>query len=99
MLGESHTGVIYMREIIIALIGVILTIFGFIIGMGAFWYAKQQADKLADIHKTEMISLWAHIDRVHTLLIQIEEIAEDEKFIESGSLKRILIYFYLCTLP
>jgi len=61
-----------------ALLGVILTIWSIL-------YARKQSEKLSDVQRNEMISLWAHLDRICTLITQIEKITDDNGYISSGS--------------
>ncbi|MCK4664953.1 MAG: hypothetical protein KAT68_18935 [Bacteroidales bacterium] len=70
----------------INVIGVISSTIGVMLTIWAIWYAKQQSKKVSNIRKNEMTSLWAHFDRVRTLLSQIQRITDDEGFIESGNL-------------
>lgn len=52
----------------------------------SIWYARKQSKRVSDISRNEIVSLWAHLDRVRTLVGQIEELSNDEKFIETGNL-------------
>ena len=70
----------------LTLIGATLTAVGVLLTIGAIWYARNQSKKLADSHRNEMISLWAHLGRVRTLLMQIQRITDDDGFIDNGTL-------------
>lgn len=54
------------------IIGIILTILGVGLTIWSLWYAKQQSKLVTNAHRNEMISLWAFLDRVRTLLFQME---------------------------
>ena len=60
-------------------VGVILAIFSLI-------YAKHQSKMLSDARRDEIISLWAHLDRVRTLMFQTETITGEGGFITNGTL-------------
>ena len=52
--------------------GIILAILGVVLTVWSFWYAKQQSKLVANAHRNRKISLWAFIDRIRTLLHQME---------------------------
>ena len=69
-------------------IGAALTAVGVLLTIWAIWYARNQSKKLSDIHRNEMISLWAHLDRIRTLLMQMQKVIsfEDKSLIKNGVL-------------
>jgi len=64
---------------VLGVIGVILTILSLI-------YAKHQSKMLSNAHRDEIISLWASLDRVRTLIFQTEKITDEDGFITNGTL-------------
>ena len=82
----------------ISTLGVTLTVVGVLLSVWSIWFAKKQAMLVADQKSKELISLWAHIDRLRTLIAQSEGLAKDYSILESQDLpglqKRRLISLY-----
>lgn len=74
--------------LIITILGSVLSATGILLAIWSLWYAKKQSKLLSDAHRNEMISLWAQLDRVRTLMTQVEEITQENGFIKNGTLTR-----------
>ena len=84
--GQTLDGITAQKVKQMDIIGIIVGIIGLILAIWSIWYARVQARKVAGIHRSEMISLWATLDRTRTLLMQIQRITSDQGFVESGEL-------------
>jgi len=71
------------------IIGIALSVLGACLTVWSLWYAKQQAKHVSNIQRNEMISLWAFLDRVRTLLFQMESDGLENGEVEEEKLELI----------
>jgi len=72
-----------------SIISIIVGVVGLTLSIWSIWYARQQTKINQDIRRNEMISLWAHLDRIRTLFSQIQYITDDDRFHETGTLNAV----------
>ena len=70
-------------------IGAASSAFGVILAVWSLWYARVQSKRVSDLYRNEMISLWASLDRIRTLIWQVEKVTNDEGFVEGGELSSV----------
>lgn len=69
------------------IIGALLSAFGIILTIWALWYARVQAKKVSDLERNEIISLCAFLDRIRTLIWEIEHVTkEDDGYVDTVEL-------------
>lgn len=54
------------------ILGMGLSVLGICLTVWSVWYARQQSKLISSIQRNEMISLWAFLDRIRTMLLQME---------------------------
>lgn len=68
------------------IIGAALSALGLLLAVWSLWYARLQARKVSDLQRNEIISLWAFLDRIRTLIWELEHIANDDGYVNTGEL-------------
>jgi hypothetical protein len=68
------------------IIGAALSALGLLLAVWSLWYARLQARKVSDLQRNEIISLWAFLDRIRTLIWEVEHIANDDGYVNTGEL-------------
>ena len=70
----------------LSVVGAVLSSVGILLSAWAIWFARQQRKLVSTIERNELVSLWAQLDRIRTLIIQVESITDDQGFLESQTL-------------
>jgi len=68
------------------ILGAVLSALGLLLAVWSLWYARVQARKVSDLQRNEIISLWAFLDRIRTLIWEVEHISNENSYIKTGEL-------------
>ena len=70
-------------------VGIGMSAVGVCLTIWAIWYARKQGERVRSIKRSEMIALWALLDRIRTIILQMERDGVKSTGINEENIQRI----------
>ncbi|MCP4679274.1 MAG: hypothetical protein GY854_28060 [Deltaproteobacteria bacterium] len=72
----------------INIVGTALSAVGALLTVWSLWYARQQTRKVLNLERQEIISLWAFLDRIRTMIWEIQHIVDDRADVAAAEMSQ-----------